>query len=430
MDTTQYRRPGLLVREHVLSVPLDHARPAGETIEVFARELVAVERQRQRERLPYLLWLQGGPGGRAERPGLVSGWLARALREFRVVLLDQRGTGRSTPVTRQTLPARGDAAAQAAYLTHFRADAIVHDAEMLRRELGGNEMRWTLLGQSYGGFCVLAYLSLAPDGVREALVTGGLPALDGGPDPVYRATYVRVAALSHEYFARYPDDQRRAAEIVRHLHDEEERLPTGEALTARRFQTAGIDLGSGAKFDRLHGLLEDPFVTVGGARRLSDAFLHDLSPVVSFATRPLYAVLQELIYCQGEAARWSAHRLRGEQDGRFEPDADPFLFTGEMIYPWLFDEDPSLVPLRDAAELLAAKDDWPALYRPDRLAENPVPVAAAIYVDDMYVPFELSMATARRMGATQAWVTNEYHHDGIRVDGAAVLGKLLELARR
>ncbi|WP_246868676.1 hypothetical protein [Saccharopolyspora sp. ASAGF58] len=29
-------------------------------------------------------------------------------------------------------------------------------------------------------------------------------------------------------------------------------------------------------------------------------------------------------------------------------------FTGEMIYPWLFEHDPSLVRLREAAELLAS----------------------------------------------------------------------------
>ncbi|WP_028927631.1 alpha/beta fold hydrolase [Pseudonocardia acaciae] len=428
METVSYRRPGLVVREHLLTVPLDHGEPDGESIEVFARELVAAGREH--ERLPWLLWLQGGPGGRADRPaGPVSGWLARALREFRVVLLDQRGTGRSTPATRQTVPARGDAPAQAAYLAHFRADAIVRDAELLRRELAGAEARWTLLGQSYGGFCVLAYLSLAPEGVREALVAGGLPALDGGPDPVYRATYPQVAALCEAYFERYPSDRPRAADIARHLGDEEERLPTGEVLTARRFQTLGNDLGNRAKFDGLHALLEDPFVTVGGARRLSDAFLHGLSGAVSFATRPLYAVIHEPIYCQGSASRWSAHRIRDEQGGRFEPDADPFLFTGEMVYPWMFDEDPSLVPLRGAAELLAAKDGWPRLYDPDRLAANQVPVAAAIYVDDMYVPFEPSLATARRVGALRPWITNEYHHDGIREDGATVLDKLLSLVR-
>jgi hypothetical protein len=46
-----------------------------------------------------------------------------------VLLLDQRGTGRSTPVNRQTLWRLGDPRAQAEYLGHHRADAIVRDNE-------------------------------------------------------------------------------------------------------------------------------------------------------------------------------------------------------------------------------------------------------------------------------------------------------------
>ncbi|MGH3094511.1 MAG: alpha/beta fold hydrolase [Streptosporangiales bacterium] len=426
METTTYRRPGLVTHEHVITTPLDHDVPGGERIEVFARELVRPDRED--EDLPRLLMLQGGPGGKADRPATVSGWLARALDEFRVVLLDQRGTGRSTPVTRQTLPERGDPAAQADYLTRFRADSIVRDAELLRRELDGDEP-WTLLGQSFGGFCVLTYLSLAPEGVREALVTGGLPALSGGPDPVYHATYRQVDARNRDYFARYPGDEERARTVAAHLAGADERLPTGERLTPERFQTAGIVLGNRSRFDSLHDLLEDPFVRSGGVLQLSDSFLQGVSGLVSFAGRPLYALLHEPIYCQGEAARWSAERVRDEQNGAFAPDAKPFRFTGEMIYPWMFDQDPALTPVQEAAELVEGKADWPALYDPARLAENTVPVAAAVYVDDMYVPYELSAVTASRIGSLRPWITNEYHHDGIREDGATVLDRLLDVVR-
>ena len=139
-------------------MPLDHADPAGEHITVFAREVVA-PRKRDQE-LPWLLFLSGGPGARGPRPLNRSGWLGRALADHRVLLLDIRGTGRSTPATRQSLPRRGDTAAQARYLTHFRADSIVRDAELLRTGLVGQDARWSLLGQSYGGFVALTYLSL------------------------------------------------------------------------------------------------------------------------------------------------------------------------------------------------------------------------------------------------------------------------------
>lgn len=419
MRTSEHRRRGLVLRDHVVEVPLDHADPGGERIEVYAREVVAA--RHADADLPWLLWLQGGPGCAAPRPGGPSGWLGRALEEFRVLLLDQRGTGRSTPVNRQTLPLRGDAAAQADYLRHFRSDAIVADAEVLRRHLAGDTTRWSVLGQSFGGFCALTYLSTAPHGLAEVLITGGLPALDGGPDPVYRATYPRVAARADAYFTRYPDDEPRVRRILSHLADEDERLPTGERLTARRFQTVGIGLGGEASFHELHHLLEEPFVRTPHGRRLSDSFLTTVSATVSFAHRPLYAALHESIYCQGQPSRWSAHRVRQEV-----PEC---LFTGEMVYPWQFDEDPVLRPLREPAHLLAEMDDWPDLYDPAALAENDVPVAAAVYVDDMFVPYELSMATARAVRGLRPWITNSYQHDGIRQDGAAILDRLLALVR-
>ena len=86
-----------------------------------------------------------------------SGWMKRALLDYRVLLLDQRGTGRSTPLA-SIIPG-ASAQAQADYLTHFRADSIVRDAELIRQELGME--RWSVLGQSFGGFTAMTYLSIA-----------------------------------------------------------------------------------------------------------------------------------------------------------------------------------------------------------------------------------------------------------------------------
>ena len=91
------RTPGLVLTEHEFSVPLDHSHPDGERIAVFAREVADPD---GRDR-PFLVFLQGGPGFEAPRPTrhpTAPYWLDRALTEFRVLMLDQRGTGRSTPV--------------------------------------------------------------------------------------------------------------------------------------------------------------------------------------------------------------------------------------------------------------------------------------------------------------------------------------------
>src|SRR5690606_4706938 len=143
-------------------------------------------------------------------------WLPRALRDHRVLLLDQRGTGRSTPVgpdvplpegaipgaraLREATPEQ-----QARHLTHFRADAIVADAELLREALGLE--RWSLLGQSFGGFTTLRYLSAAASGVEKALFTGGLPTVGPGMDQVYATTWEGMIERSERYWARFPGDR-------------------------------------------------------------------------------------------------------------------------------------------------------------------------------------------------------------------------------
>jgi len=424
-----YRHPGTVITEHSFAVPLDHSRPGGEAIEVFAREVVAAGRAG--DALPWLAFFQGGPGFPAQRMIGRQSWLDRALRDYRVLLLDQRGTGRSTPVSARSLARRGLAAprAQADYLALFRADAIVADAEAIRRELAGGEP-WSVLGQSFGGFCVASYLSLAPDGIREAFITGGLPGLAATAEDVYRLTYPLVAGKAAAHYERYPMDVERARAVARRLAGDPVRLPDGRPLTVAAFQSLGQMLGSGAGSHELHYLLED---ALDGDGELTDAFLHAALGRLSFAGSPLYALLHEACYAQGSATRWAAARVREELPG-FGPgpalagDA-PLAFTGEMIYPWTVAQDPALAPLREAADLLAQKGDWPALYDPARLAACEVPVAAAVYYGDMYVPLALSAPTAAAIRGLRAWVTSEWEHDGLRASGGAVLDRLIAMNR-
>ena len=105
------------------------------------------------------------------------------------------------------------------------------------------------------------------------------------------------------------------------------------------------------------------------------------------------------------------------------------LFTGEMIYPWMFDTDPALRPFRAAAHVLAERAAWPALYDVDRLRATTVPVAAAIYEDDMYLDRDLSVATARTIRGLRPWITGDHRHDGLRTSDGAVLDRLIGLLR-
>jgi pimeloyl-ACP methyl ester carboxylesterase len=417
-----HRFPGYVLAEHRFDVPLDYAQPDGERISVFAREVVA--EAKEHDELPWLVFFQGGPGSGAPRPdALLPDWLPRATQEHRVLLLDQRGTGISSAVSQQTLARLPTPEAQAEYLKHFRADSIVRDAELIRSELAGGEP-WSILGQSYGGFCACTYLSLAPHGLRKALVTGGLPTLERGPDEVYRATYRRVAERNRRYYERYPEDAERVGTIVRELAANDVRLPDGERLSPRRFLQAGFAFGMSDGFEKVHYLLECAFVDGASGPEIGYAFLRELERGLPFEETPIFCVLHEAIYCQGESSRWSAQRVR-EELPEFDPAGDSPLFTGEMIYPWMFDEYRQLRPLKAAAELLAATEDWPPLYDVGALRTNEVPCVAAIYANDMYVERAFSEETARTIRGLRTWITDDYEHDALRRHGEEVLDRLL-----
>ncbi|MGW1543862.1 alpha/beta fold hydrolase [Streptomyces sp. NPDC002309] len=429
--SASYRQPGVVLTDRRFTVPLDHEDPAGESIELYAREVVASEKAGQD--LPWLLFLQGGPGFGANRFVGKQAWLGRALKEYRVLLLDQRGTGHSTPAGRQTLPMRGGPAEQAAYLTHFRADSIVRDCEAVRREVTGGAP-WTVLGQSFGGFCTVHYLSAAPEGLASALVTGGLPSLDAHADDVYRAAYPRIERKVAAHYARYPQDVERARRIADHLLTHDVALPSGYRLTVEAFQSLGILLGGSEGSHRLHYLLEHAFVRTAQGPVLSDAFQEEVQGLLSYAGHPLYALVHEAIYGQDHRpTAWSAERIRADlpqfDAAKTLAGDGPLLFTGETIHPWMFDCDPALRPLRETAELLAAHTGWRPLYDPARLAANEVPVAAAVYHDDMYVDTAHSLETARAVRGLRTWVTDEFEHDGVRAGGPRVLDRLLSLTR-
>lgn len=399
---------GILVRDRVTTVPLDWANPDdGRTIEVFARELV--DGRRRDEDLPLLVFLQGGPGGKSPRPTGREGFLTAALKRFRVVLPDQRGTGRSTPLTGESLAGLSDDDA-AELLAHHRADSIVRDLEAVRAAEFGGE-RWWSIGQSYGGFLTLRYLSAAPEALVACAVTGGLPSIDPDASVVYAHTFPRVVEKNRQFRERFPQDEARVARIADHLAANDVRLPDGDRLTVRRLQTLGFDFGMGPGMTRTHWILDEAWADAAETR-LSDTFLSTVMQATAFDRNPLFIALQESIYGAGPSA-WAAQRAREERP-EFAEDARPLLFTGEMVFPWMFAEIRALRGFQAGVERLAASERPIELYDHERLAANTVPVEAVIYHDDMYVDRGLSLDTVARVGGLNAWVTNEHEHDGIQ----------------
>ena len=121
-----------------------------------------------------MCFLNGGPGGRCQAPQSYP-WTQTIIdKGYQLLYLDQRGTGLSTPVTASTLQMRGYNDVQAKYLKLYRADNIVRDCEAIRRaltaEYPNEKKKWSIMGQSFGGFISLTYLSFHPDGLRESFM--------------------------------------------------------------------------------------------------------------------------------------------------------------------------------------------------------------------------------------------------------------------
>jgi hypothetical protein len=103
-------------------------------------------------------------------------------------------------------------------------------------------------------------------------------------------------------------------------------------------------------------------------------------------------------------------------------------FTAEHVFRWMWQDYSGLRSHSAAAEILA-EHSWPRLYDVDQLTRNEVPVAATIYVNDLYVERKFAEETAVAIRGLRPWITNEYEHNGLRADGGRVLGRLIDLVR-
>ncbi|RDW78548.1 proline iminopeptidase [Aspergillus mulundensis] len=425
IDKAVHNIPGrLLVAELFFEVPINYSRPGDGTLRLFARSVrrasrpVDTGKDERQSPLPWLVYLQGGPGMGC-RPPQEYGWVGTALdKGYQVLFLDQRGTGLSSTITASTLALQGNAIKQAEYLKQFRADSIVKDCEAVRRCLTTDypeeKQKWSIIGQSFGGFCAVTYLSLHPEGLAEAFICGGLPPLVNGPDPVYSRTYEKVIERNQAYYAKFPEDVERVKKIVEYLSQNKVSVPSG-TLIPERIQQLGIMFGMHGGLDSVHDLILRAANDLEVFGFLTHPTLVTIDSFGGYDSNVIYAILHESIYCQGEASNWSADRLRSSNSMfNIDTTAPEILFTGEMIYKDMFDSYTELNQIKEAADILASTTDWPALYDEAQLAKNEVPVYAATYVEDMYVHYDHAQNTAAKIKGTKQFITNVMYHNAIR----------------
>ena len=234
-----------------LAVPLDPGDPDAEAIELF---VAVVEASSEQATPDPLVVFADGPGAaatqffvRAKRA------FARILRDRDVVLVDQRGTGRSAPLRCDgsryaALLAGGDARsavdAGIACLDELKYDprffttsAGVADLERVRAALGYEQLN--LYGLSYGTRVAQHYLRRHPNRVRSVVLDGVLP-----PDlPLGPELAVASQTVLDALFARCAADDACGAAfpgLGRHFSALLDRLSTAPAeLTLEHPRTGG-----------------------------------------------------------------------------------------------------------------------------------------------------------------------------------------------
>ncbi|KAI9877428.1 MAG: hypothetical protein M1830_003913 [Pleopsidium flavum] len=453
--------PGKLkVSELFFDVPKDYSKPGDGSLRIFARSVERVEKpadggKEEKKHLPWFVYLQGGPGMSCSPPQEYP-WINPVLEKgYQMLFLDQRGTGLSSAIFAETLARHGKPQEQADYLKHFRADNIVRDCEAIRKvlteEYPEEKKKWTVMGQSFGGFCTINYLSRFPEGLQEAFVCGGLAPLVKGPDEVYKRTYSKytlpnqknksmlivagkLAQRNVAYYRKSPEDVKRVKDIVKHLHEEPVTLPSRGTLSVSRFRGLGLLFGSHGGLDMVH----DVVLRACNDLDLWGFFIRPTLSIIErfldFDDTVLYAVLHESCYLQGRASRWSADRImqslprfRLNHSGEDDDESRAIYFTGEMIYKDMFEDYVELRKLRETAHLIAEVDDWPDLYDEEQLAKNEVPLYAITYIDDMYVDYEFAQETAAKIKNCKQFITNNIYHDGIRSKPEEVTKQLFAL---
>lgn len=208
-----------------LAVPEDPSNPDGRQIELNIAIIPAVSRDPAPDPI---FMLAGGPGQAATEaflPLLPSAERLHFKREL--VLVDQRGTGQSNPLTcpeptadpeiiGAEMPVEDQVAELAACRAALDTDPALYsteiamgDLDQVREALGYEQIN--LLGVSYGTRAALTYLRLYPDHVRSLVLDGVVPsgwALGEslGPDAQRSLdlTFARCAEDA-DCSARFPD---------------------------------------------------------------------------------------------------------------------------------------------------------------------------------------------------------------------------------
>ncbi|MEP7330189.1 MAG: alpha/beta fold hydrolase [Betaproteobacteria bacterium] len=218
-----------------LEVPENRAQPAGRKLKLFVAVLPANTVSPKEDPL---VILAGGPGQAASSLAPFAARLGDIRRTRDIVLIDQRGTGRSSPLVCDAFKPQDDDAfdtdpgprakacvaqlrAQGVDLAQYTTAAWIQDLDAMREALGYD--RWNLWGGSYGTRVAQEYTRQHPQHVRTMTLDGiAPPALIITLD-VWRTRAAALEAIfnacsaSKACHAAHPDPQSLLARVAADL---------------------------------------------------------------------------------------------------------------------------------------------------------------------------------------------------------------------
>jgi pimeloyl-ACP methyl ester carboxylesterase len=394
----------------VLKRPLDPAHPQGVQIDLHYAVIPALARNKQPDPV---FFFAGGPGQSAiDLAALIAARFERLGNRRDLVLIDQRGTGRSAPLncgdgSSASLAAAFDPAQELQALRacrerlqrlpygdlrFFTTPIASQDADAVRQALGA--ARIDAIGASYGTRAVLDYMRQFPQHVRRAVIDGVAP-----PDMVLPASF----------------------------------SPDNQAALDAVFAQCAQDARCNAQYPRLHARFEALLASLPRSASVADP-LTGRAQTVTVTRDGLLAMLRLPLYAPPLASALPM-ALSDAADGRFEPllalasglgggSKTPAIYEGLHFSVVCAEDMPRLDQATDApgadfgtgfaAQYRQVCAEWPhGGVSPDfyRVPPAPAPTLLLSGTADPATPPRHAAATARALGtlAREVVVPNAGH---------------------
>ena len=165
------------------------------------------------------------------------------------IYIDQRGTGCSDAFPQE--PANVENVQR---LIHYTSTEIAKDSEVIRNKILGENSKWKIFGQSYGGQIVHRYSMIAPQSIKAAYAHG--LSLMTDQNEWLKLRIKSQKRVSEIYFSTYPND-RQILEKIRSLIGEDLCFNDGttKICGAKVMDAATILLGFSNYWKYLHQTL-------------------------------------------------------------------------------------------------------------------------------------------------------------------------------